>query len=151
MTSNRRRGPDPAIRGKQILDYSEAEQMLRAGKSQTEVAARFGVHPSAISVAIARGNIKFDTGFKRRLPWRVKKEHSNLAIPRALRLAVRVQEGDEMSPEMEKLARGFLHRLEELDAVIHYDPDVAPFFFRVPRRAGIDKGLFREPDQPTTH
>ena len=38
------------------------------------------------------------------------------------------------------------NRLEEMDAVVHYDPDVAPFFFRVPRRAGIDKGLFRDPE-----
>lgn len=132
--------------GRQILDYKKAEQMLRSGKTQAEVAEAMGVSTSAVSVAIARGNIKHDSGYVRRLPWTVKKEHSNLAIPRALRLTMRLQDGEKLEPMYEKLATGFLRRLEEMDAVVHYDPDVAPFFFRVPRRAGIDKGLFRDPE-----
>lgn len=140
--------PNGKSGGVQRLDYSEAEQMLRAGKTQSEVAEHFGVSQAAVSVAIARGNIKFDTGFKRRLPWTIKKEHSNLAIPRALRLALRLLDGEELSPAMRKTAQGFLNKLEELDAVIHYDPDVEPFFFRVPRRSEIDHSLFREPDDP---
>ena len=128
------------------MDYKEAEKLLRSGKSQAEVAERMGVSPSAISVAIGRGNIKHDSGYQRRLPWRVKKEHSNLSVPRALRLALRLRAGEELDPQYQRLARGFLNRLDEMDAVIHYDPDVAPFFFRVPRRPGIDKGLFREPE-----
>lgn len=121
--------------------------MLRAGATQAEVAERFGVSQSAVSVAISRGNIKYDTGFVRRLPWTVKKEHTNLAIPRLLRLALRVQEGDEtLSPQLRKQAEGFMRKLEELDAVIHYDPEIEPHFFRVQRRPGIDKGLWREED-----
>ena len=144
MTTGNRR---PASQGKQLLDYSEAEQLLRAGKTQAEVAAKFGVTQSAVSAAISRGNIKFDTGFVRRLPWTVKKEHTNLAIPRLLRLALRVQENDPtLSPRLREQAEGFLRKLNELDAVIHYDPEVEPFFFRVQRRPGIDTGLWREKD-----
>lgn len=134
--------------GKQRLDYSEAEQMLRAGATQQAVAEKFAVSQAAVSLAIRRGNIKFDTGYERRLPWRMKTEHVHLAIPRGLRLAMRVQAGEtEGMPEyLRREGEGFIRTLDELDAVIHYDPDVAPHFFRVPRRHGIDEGLVREPD-----
>jgi hypothetical protein len=124
--------------------------MLREGATQRDVAEKFGVSQAAVSIAISRGNIKHDTGFERRLPWKMKGEHVSLAIPRGLRLAMRVQEGGaeaERMPEyLRKEGEGFIRTLDELDAVIHYDPEVAPYFFRVPRRHGIDEGLVREPD-----
>lgn len=124
--------------------------MLRQGATQHEVAEKFGVEQAAVSMAIKRGRIKFDTGFERRLPWRMKAEHVSLAVPRGLRLAMRVKEGGAEAERMPEYLRregeGFIRTLDELDAVIHYDPDVAPYFFRVPRRHGIDEGLVREPD-----
>lgn len=135
--------------GRQKLDYSEAEQMLRNGATQAEVADRFGVSQSAVSLAISRERIKFDTGFERLLPWRMRAEHVNLAIPRALRLAMRVQRNDpedEMPAYLRREGEGFIRTLQELDAVIHYDPDTPPFWFRVPRRTGVDEGLIREPE-----
>ena len=142
MTTSKTRG------GKaQLLDYSEAEQMLRAGKTQAQVAAKFGVSQSAVSLAIKRGRIKFDTGFERLLPWSMKAEHINLSVPRGLRLAMRVQRGEtqDMPPYLRAQGEGFIRTLEEMDAVIHYDPEVHPHWFRVPRRHGIDQGLIREP------
>ena len=134
--------------GAQRLDYSEAEQLLRAGATQREVADRFGVTQAAVSLAIARGNIKIDTGRERLLPWHMRPEHANLSVPRALRLALRVQRGksDDMPPYLRQQGEGFIRKLESLDAVIHYDPECEPFWFRVPRRPGIDLGLIREPD-----
>lgn len=136
--------------GRQKLDYSEAEQMLRAGATQQDVAEKFGVSQSAVSLAIRRGNIKHDTGFERLLPWHMRAEHVNLAIPRGLRLAMRVARRDAESERMPEYLRregeGFIRTLEELDAVIHYDPDTPPFWFRVPRRHGVDNGLIREID-----
>ena len=122
--------------------------MLRAGATQQEVAEKFGVSQSAVSLAIRRGNIKHETGFERLLPWHMRAEHVNLAIPRGLRLAIRVQRGDtkDMPDYLRREGEGFIRTLEELDAVIHYEPDVAPFWFRVPRRHGVDTGLIREPD-----
>ena len=135
---------------KQLLDYSEAEQMLRAGKTQAQVAEKFGVSQSAVSLAIKRGRIKFDTGFERLLPWNMKAEHINLSVPRGLRLAMRVQRDDAearaMPPYLRAQGEGFIRTLEEMDAVIHYDPEVHPHWFRVPRRHGIDQGLIREPN-----
>lgn len=135
--------------GAQILDYSEAEQLLRQGLTQAEVAQRFGVTQPAISAAIRRGRIKFDTGAPpKRLPWTIKKEHTNLAIPRLLRFALRIEDGDEtLRPEFRKQGEAFVRRLREMDAVIHYEADVEPHFFRVPRRHGIDTGLWREPEE----
>ena len=122
--------------------------MLRSGATVTAVAKRFGVSQSAVSLSIKRGNIKHDTGMERLLPWHMEREHINLAIPRGLRLAMRVQrgDGDKMPAYLKQQGEGFIRTLEEMDAVIHYDPDVAPHWFRVPRRPGIDKGLIREPD-----
>ena len=123
--------------------------MLRAGATQTEVAERFDVSQSAVSLAIRRGNIKYETGFERLLPWHMHRDHVNLSIPRGLRLAIRVRRGEtEGMPEyLRQQGEGFLRTLDEMDAVIHYDPDVAPHWFRVPRRPGIDEGLIREPEQ----
>lgn len=139
----------PKTRGvkQQLLDYSEAEQMLRAGATQAQVAAKFGVSQSAVSLAIKRGRIKFDTGFERLLPWQMKAEHINLSVPRGLRLAIRVQRGEteDMPPYLRAQGEGFLRTLEEMDAVVHYDPDVYPHWFRVPRRHGVDQGLIRDP------
>lgn len=122
--------------------------MLRAGATQTDVANKFGVSQSAVSLAIRRGNIKHDTGVERLLPWHMNREHINLAVPRGLRLAMRVQRGDtrDMPEYLRAQGEGFIRTLDEMDAVIHYDPEVQPFWFRVPRRPGIDKGLIREPN-----
>ena len=122
--------------------------MLRGGATQREVAEKFGVTQSAVSIAIRRGDIKHETGFERRLPWRMKGEHVNLSIPRALRIAIRLQagQGEDMPAYMRQQGEGFIRTLEETGTVIHYDPDVPPFWFRVKRREGIDEGLIREPD-----
>jgi hypothetical protein len=102
-----------------------------------------------VSLAIRRGNIKHETGFHRRLPWRMHPEHINLSIPRALRLAIRIQDGEtaDMPAYLKHQGEGFIRTLDEMDAVVHYDPEVAPFWFRVPRRHGVDEGLIREPER----
>lgn len=137
-----------------LIDYSEAEQMLRAGHSQTEVAEKFGVKQAAISMAISRGRIKHETGVRRLLPWKnIKQEHLRLNVPRQLRAAMHLVAGDDQPPIVEAQARRFIDELHRMDAVIHYDPEGAidpktgerVYWFRVPRRPGIDTGLVREP------
>lgn len=136
-------------KGAQRLDYGEATKMLRAGATQREVADRYGVTVAAVSAAIKRGRIKYETGYQRILPWKMRAEHANLAIPRSLRLAERIRQGrDEGMPEyLRALGEGFARKLDEMDAVVHYDPEVPPYWFRVPRREGVDTGLIREPDE----
>ena len=131
---------------RQVINYSEAEQLLRAGVSQREVAERFGVTPSAISVAINRGLIKHDSGRRHRLPWDVKSEHLRLSVPNRLRTMLREDDGLDIPLPAKLKADSFRRGLEASGTVIHYDPDRAPYFFRVPRRPGVDEGYFRNPE-----
>jgi hypothetical protein len=138
-------------KGRQRIDYSEAEQMLRAGATQQEVADRFGVTQPAVNRAIWRGRIK-DIAYDRSasdesgVPWHpVRPEHRSRYLVRMLRAATRRERGEKSSPVLEAQLDSFLRQVEELDFVIHYDPDTADGFFRVPRREGIDTGLVRDP------
>ena len=137
--------------GRQRLDYSEAEQMLRAGKTQQEVAAHFGVQQPAVSLAIRRGNIK-DVAYDRTasdesaIPWHpIRPEHRSRYLVRMLRAAARRQRGEKSAPVIEAQLDKFLEQAEKMDFVVHYDPDTDEGWFRVERRPGVDKGLIRDP------
>lgn len=139
------------IKGRQRIDYARAEQMLRAGATQQEVADEFGVGQPAVNRAIWRGRIKNitydratmdDTG----VPWHpIRAEHRSRYLVRMLRAATRRQRGEKSSPVIDAQLDNFLKHMEELDAVVHYDPDTDEGFFRVPRRHGVDEGLVRNP------
>src|SRR5690348_2089893 len=135
----------------QKIDYKEAEQMLRAGRTQGEVAERFGVTQGAVSNAITRGNIKADTGRtgQRAVPWHpLRPEHRDKYLVRMLRAAHRRERGLKSAPVLEAMLDTFLRSMKEGGWVIDYDPENHPDegFVRVPRRDGIDLGLIREPD-----
>ena len=137
--------------GRQKIDYAEAEQMLRDGKTQQEVAERFGVTQPAINRAIWRGRIKDITYDKATMdesgvPWHpVRPEHRSRYLVRMIRAAARRDRGESNSPVIEAQLDNFLKHMEELDAVVHYDPDTDEGFFRVPRRHGVDTGIVRDP------
>src|SRR5512139_308063 len=137
--------------GRQRLDYSEAEQMLRAGKTQAEVAEHFGVKQPAVSLAIARGNIS-DIAYDRTatdesaIPWHpIRPEHRSRYLVRMLRAAARRDRGEASAPVIEAQLDKFLEQAEKMDFVVHYDPDTNEGWFRVERRPGVDKGLIRDP------
>ena len=134
------------IGGKQILDYSEVGQLLRQGKTQLEVATLFGVTQAAISQARRRGNVRDgDTRNMGSLPWDVRPQHQSQFIPKMLRCAARVEAGHTIGVSLQPQLAVFLRSLTELDAVIHYDPELTPPFVRVPRRQGVDTWLVRDP------
>lgn len=62
-----------------------------------------------------------------------------------LRLAARQEAGHEIKGRNGVLVESFLEGLAREDLVVHYDPNRPPYFFRVPRRRGIDTGLVRNP------
>ena len=133
----------------QKIDYSEAEQMLRAGATQQQVADKFGVSQAAVSNAIARGMIEYKTNRPKTsgVPWSpVAPEHREQYLVRMLRAAQRREEGLTNSPFWEDRLDGFLRKMEEEGWVVDYDPSEG--FKRVPRRPGVDLGLVREPDAP---
>jgi DNA-binding CsgD family transcriptional regulator len=130
----------------QKLDYSEAEQMLRAGATQQEVADRFDVSQAAVSNAIRRGVIKADTNRTetRAVPWSpIAPEHRDQYLVRMLRAYHRREKGLKSAPVIEAQLDTFLRKVEEGDWVVDYSPTDG--FVRVPRREGVDLGLVREP------
>lgn len=144
-------GPMSNKQGRQRIDYAEAAIMLRAGKTQQEVADHFGVQQPAVNRAIWRGRIK-DIAYDRSktdesgVPWSpIRPEHRSRYLVRMLRAATRQQRGEKNAPILQAQLDNFLKQVEEMDFVIHYDPDTEEGFFRVPRRKGIDKGLIRDP------
>ncbi len=137
--------------GRQRIDYAEAEQMLRSGATQQEVADHFGVTQPAVNRAIWRGRIK-DISYDRAtadttaIPWHpIRPAHRSRYLPRMLRAAARRARGEQNSPVIAAQLTNFLEQAEQLDFVVHYDPDTPEGFYRVPRRPGIDTGLVRDP------
>ena len=147
---------------RQRIDYSEASVMLRAGKTQQEVADHFGVTQPAINRAIWRGRIKgitYDRATKDNtgVPWSpIRPDHRARYLVRMLRAAARRDRGEKNAPIREAELDNFFKQVESMDFVVHYDPDTGEGFHRVPRRHGIDKGLVRDPwldddGEPTPH
>lgn len=133
-------------RGVQILDYSEVDLLLRQGLTQQEVADRFGVTQAAISQARVRGRVKSGrTRADSILPWSIKAAHRNLNVPKMLRCAARMEKGEDIGANEAQTVR-FVQTLREQGSVIHYEPNVAPYFFRVAARPEIDTWLVRVPD-----
>lgn len=128
-------------KGRQRIDYSEAEQLLRQGKTQEDVAETFGVSQSAVAVAISRGRIKFDYPTQAKgkaMPWTIREEHQQRYLARMLRAYHRREQGLTNAPPLERMLVTFLRSMEESDAVIHYDPELEEGFVRVKRRPGVD-------------
>lgn len=137
MATTRRQPPT----GAQRIDYKMAEQMLRSGATQREVAEKFGVTQAAISRAVTRGAIKHEyTSYAqgRSMPWHIREEHQNKYLARMLRAHHRKEQGLTSAPPLERMLESFLRSAEEQDFVITYDPDTEDGFFRVPRRPGVD-------------
>ncbi len=137
--------------GIQRIDYSEAEQMLRGGATQQDVADRFVVSQAAVSLAIKRGNIKGITydrtkGPRSGVPWRpIKPEHRSRYLVKMLRAATQRDRGFTLNAGMEHKVGSFLRKADKGGWVVHYDPDTPDGFYRVARRAGIDTGRVRDP------
>ena len=137
--------------GRQKLDDSEIEQMLRSGKTQQQVVAIYrerglDITQSAISQAISSGRIKVDTNRNSgAVPWKLKAEHRWLNSARMLRTLARLERGLPVGPSLEAQVKVWKEGLEEEGSVITYDPDTKEGFWRVPRRPGIDLGWVREP------
>lgn len=140
--------------GVQRIDYSEAEQMLRSGKTQQEVADKFGVTQAAIAGAIARGRIAYDKPARgsrpkedRAVPWSpIRPEHRDKYLYRILRAHHKREKGEPNSPQWEIMLDAFLRSAEEEDFVIGYWPETDEGFYRIARREGIDEGLIRNPE-----
>lgn len=129
---------------------SELEKLLRR-HTMTEIAEMYGVTAQAVSKAVRDRNLSVErrTSYKEYIPWRVKVEHSELYPRRMLRLYAMEQTGKPLTEKQAGQLRLFKQRLDELDAVVHYDPEHpnGPFLY-LRRREGVDKGYVRNPEVP---
>lgn len=142
---------------KKIQDEGEVVRWFEQGWTYDEMVDEYRrkyhieIQPSAF------GNFRRRKGLSRRItrddeliPWYVKPEH-RWAYPAAmLRAEARARAGKVLKPgEAERLS-SWRERLDENNAVVHYDEDTEQGWYYVPRREGIDRDLIREPDRKTT-
>lgn len=79
------------------------------------------------------------------IPWTVAPEHSDGYQHQMLQIAQRLRKGEKVGKSNQSDFSTWLTHLYEADAVVHYDPSTELGWFYVPRRAGIDRDLIREP------
>lgn len=104
----------------------------------------------------AWGNFRARRGLSRRItrdddliPWHVKYEHRwdyNLAM---LRVEARRRAGHSLRESDASKLESWRRKLDDLNAVVHYDPDTPEGFFYVPRERG-DTDIIRRPKVKTT-
>ena len=135
----------------QKLDDKEVEALLRSGWSQIRVVRMYrdkgiDVTQSAISQAITTGRIKADTNrASGGIPWALRSEHRWSNAARMLRAQNRLDAGHDIGQSLIPQLKAWRARLEREDVVIHYDPDTAQGFSKVPRRPGVDLRWVHEP------
>lgn len=141
--------------GAKVLPDSEVEQLLRQGKTDEQVVEYLAKHHHISITRSAVGMWRKRRGIPRvipryddLIPWQVKVEHAGMYIPRMLRLEARQRRGKELQLKDRQRVEAFKRKLDDQDAVVHYDPDTEQGWWFVRRRPGIDTDIIRRPDQP---
>lgn len=137
-----------------IQDRAEVIRWIEDGKTYDWMSQRYlekyniETHPTMFA------NFRRRNGIKRRIvrdekliPWEVNNpEHRHRYAIVMLRTEARRRAGEQLTPsDAERLDR-WLETRRDTDTVVHYDPDTTKGFWYMPRRAGIDKDLIREPE-----
>lgn len=79
-------------------------------------------------------------------PWRAPNRYQRDHPVSMLRLAKRVENGEEIPEKDSRFLQSWLTELKRHDAVVSFDPDKGGYFY-AKRRPGIDLGLIREPNK----
>ncbi len=142
---------------RKIQDEAEVTRWFSEGRTYEWMVQEYARKYHLEVVPSLFGNFRRRRGLPRRtvrddalIPWAVKEEH-RWAYPLAmLRAEGRLRAGSPVrQTDLDRLD-GWKRGLTADDAVVHYDPDTEAGFFRVPRRAGVDLDLIREPSRATT-
>lgn len=136
------------------LPDKKVEMMIRRGMRPVEIVQRLldedniEVTPEAISAWRRRRGIEpWVERYDDLLPWRIAKEHVALYPAKMLRLEAARRRGKPLPAEMIPRLDAWIKNREDEDTVVHYERELAPYFFYVPRREK-DTDLIRVPDQP---
>jgi hypothetical protein len=142
---------------RKIQDETEAIRWIESGKTYAwmveEYRRKYNIEISATTFSNLRKRRGLDRRIERNhdlIPWAVKPEHRFRNQIVMLRAVARERNGKTVNPQTKRALTSWLISMEEQDLVVHYDPDTDEGFFYVPRRAGVDFDLIREPARKTT-
>lgn len=139
-----------------IVDEGEVVRWFDEGRTYQWMVDEYKRKYNIETVPSLWGNFRRRRGLARRInrddeliPWFVKNEH-RWSYPLAmLRVEGRVRAGMEIRPTDAERHATWRRRLDEMNAVVHYDPDTDEGFFYVPREKG-DTDIIRRPRAKTT-
>jgi hypothetical protein len=136
---------------RKIPDMGELEAWLRSGLTPKEASDRYTarglqITPNAIAVLRhRRGWPKTNLDHSGLVPWVVEIQHRKLFDHKMLLAESSRRQGRPLSDRDAMLLENWKRRLDEQGAVIHYQADTEQGWWPVPRRAGVDHDLIREP------
>lgn len=137
-----------------VVDHTEVRRWFEQGKTYPEMVELYLSKYNVETTPTMWSNYARRHGIKRRavwdeelVPWRVRPEHRNKGAYLLLTQEARRRAGRKISPEYERRLASWKKKLAETGTVVHYDPDVEPYFHAVPAREGVDTDLVRTPDR----
>lgn len=141
-------------RGEPTIDTETLTKYIDKGLTYEQMAEEwFKTHgtrrqPVSFAAAAARRGLKGPRArprYENEIPWRLRAAHGTAFEARMLRLLGRRNAGVEMSGEDNKRLDSFLRKLDNMSAVVHYDPETDRGFFFVAREPQDGDGYVRRP------
>lgn len=139
-----------------IVDESEVLRWFREERTYAWMAQQYREKYNIETVPSMWSNFRNRRGLDRRItrnddliPWAVKEEHRWAYPVQMLRHEAREREGHKLGKTVKAKLDAWKAKLEEANAVVHYDPDTEDGWFYVPREPE-DDDLIRRPNRKTT-
>lgn len=139
---------------RRIPSESQLAKWVKDGLSHNEICDRIeketGYRPgrSTVSAALSRAGLTNRVRYDDVIPWkRISVDHNTHYALTMLRTAARIKHGLDVNPRDLSRFQAWKERLDEANAVVHYEYNSPEGFYYVPRRKGVDKGLIRELDK----
>lgn len=136
---------------KKIPDLLVEKLYEEYGLTATEIVDYLRMHmgieltTSALTMWRKRRGLDRKPAHPKRIPWKIRPEHSTTVQAQAIRAASRRAEGLAVDAERSRILAHWEGLLYPKGLVIHYDADTDEGWWYVPARPGIDLGLVREP------
>ncbi|WP_159795612.1 hypothetical protein [Puerhibacterium puerhi] len=137
-----------------IQDHTEVKRWFDEGATYPQMVDRYREKYNIETTIQMWSNYGRRRGLKRRvawdpqlLPWKVRDEHRNRGHYVMLTREARRRAGLPVPEDGLRRLESWKAKLQKSGRVVHYDPDVEPYFFAVPARPGIDTDLIRVPDK----
>lgn len=128
------------------------QRMVDQGMTHAQIADKISketghqIGRSAVSAALSRAGLTNPKRYDDTIPWRVIMEHQNCTTIWMLRIAHRVNAGEDVPADQLARFKAWAAKLRAHDAVVTYIPDSPDGFYWVMRQDG-DGELIRPPKQ----